>query len=376
MADPVRVSLVASRRDDREFVQLPYRLYRDDCQWVAPLRVGERRRWAPKHNASLRHIRVARFVARRQGRVVGRIAVSLDPRFRRWVADAGFFGFFETESDPSIGEALFQAAEDQLRQWGCTRSLGPVNQSTQEEVGLLTEGFDSPPALLTPYSPPWYRELFGSLGYETDREYLAFEWTPGTPPSPAVKRIGRSMDPARGSFGDYTFRTLDLGRFNEEVEQLGALYNATFRDVWGFVELDADEFRERAGSFRPFHNPELISFVSLRGRDVGFSVILPDVNQALKGLDGRLVPVGWLRLMRRVPRIRAGRFILMGVLPEALGRGLGPALALHLRARVLAAGLERVEVSLVQSSNDAMIRVIEALGCRRTKRFSLMEREL
>lgn len=376
MADALRVRPVTSRQDESAFVRLPCRLYRDDPRWVAPLRMTERQRWAPNHNASLRHIRVARILARRHGRVVGRIAVSLDPRFQRWVPGAGFFGFFEAEADPGIGQALFRAAENQLRQWGCSRSLGPVNQSTHEEVGLLTEGFDAPPALLTPYSPPWHHELLRSLGYQAKREYLAFEWTPETPPSRAIERIGRSMDSSRGVFGDYAFRTLDPTRFDEEVESLGRLYNTSFRDVWGFVELDVDEFRERAEAFRAFHNPELISFVSRRDRDVGFSVILPDVNQALRGLGGRLLPLGWFRLMRRVPRIRAGRFILMGLLPEAVGRGLGPALALHLRERVLAAKLERVEVSLVQATNDPMIRVIEALGCRRTKRFSLMERNL
>jgi GNAT superfamily N-acetyltransferase len=372
MASSPRVDPVRSRSDARAFVSLPYELYRGDPRWVAPLRRSERDRWRGSRNPSLQGRRVERFLARRSGRVVGRVAAVVDAAFsERWEPGAGFFGFLEFDGRAETARALLEATQERLSAWGCRTVLGPVALTTHDEVGLLVEGFDRRPSLLQPYNPPSYPRALADAGFKGFREYGAWEWTPRSRPSPAVLRLERMAARALGASADVRLRTMDDARFEEEIQLLHALYNRTFADTWGFVPMSRAEFRARGLEFRAFYRPELVLFAEAGGGPVAFALVLPDVNEALSGLDGRLFPLGWLRLVRRARRLSAGRFILMGVDHAYRGRGLAPLLALRMRESVLAAGLERLDVSLVQLDNARMVRVVEALGCRPTRRYRL-----
>jgi hypothetical protein len=171
-------------------------------------------------------------------------------------------------------------------------------------------------------------------------------------------------------------RSLDAGSWDEEIRTLHGLYNSCFQEVWGFVDVSLEEFRERAESFRPFYRPEM-AILAQKGKEaVGFALILPDINTVLGKMGGRLLPLGWLKAKWGIPRIRRGRFILMGVRPEYAGRALAPALVVLLGHRVVEAGFDSVEVSLVLAENQKMLRVVEALGCRRTKTFRIFGKGL
>lgn len=373
----LEVSHLRGRADHRAFCALPYRLYRDDPRWVAPLRLFERRRWSPRHNASLRTRWAQRFLARRGRRVVGRIAAVVDEAFAaRWLPGAGFFGFFECEDDPEAARALFTAGEAALRERGRNSVIGPVNLTTHEEVGLLVEGFDTRPTLLSPYNPPYYVTLVEQGGYRPWRDYHAYLWRPQQTQSDAITRLESAALRRAGIFGQLRTRSADLARWDEEVRALHELYNASFADLWGFVPLSFEEFAERAQSFRPFLRPELLVIAEADGRAVGFGLVLPDINQVLAGLRGRLFPFGWLRLRRSVPRIRSGRFILIGVLPEFASRGLAPVIAAEVQAAGRRLGLDPVEISLVAGANRRMQHVIEAFGCPRTKTYRLFGKAL
>ncbi len=376
MADAVEVTVVKSRADNSAFIAFPYYLYRDDPHWIPPLRMTERQRWSPRHNASLKLRWVQRFVARRQGRVRGRIAAVVDREFAgRWRPESGFFGFFESADDGEVSAALFAAAEAALKGQGVKHVLGPVNLSTQDEVGLLIDGFDRAPTLLSPYNPPWYRRLIEAAGYGPCRDYHAYRWTPDLPPPPVVGRAAPS--PARGGTpARLVLRTADPRRWDDEVRLLYGLYNPSFAGVWGYVPITWDEFSERAESFKPFYRPELVVIAEVDGVAAGFGLVLPDVNEALAGLGGRLLPFGWLRLMRRVPRIRSVRFILLGVLPEHAGHGLAWRIASRMIEEGRRFGVREGELSLVLEGNARMRSVIERLGCPRTKTFRLYEKSL
>ena len=377
MAGAVEVTAVESRADHSAFVHLPYHLYRADPLWVPPLRMVERQRWSPRHNASLRGRWVRRFVARRDGAVCGRIAAVVDPLFaERWRPGAGFFGFFESVRDAEVSAALFGEAERALASQGATSVLGPVNLSTQDEVGLLVDGFDRPPTLLSPYNPPWYRDLVEAAGYAPCRDYHAYRWTPGLRPAAADRAPGAARPGTSASGAGVLVRTADPRRWNEEVRLLRGLYNAAFAGVWGFVPITEDEFAERAASFKPFYRPELVVIAEVDGAAAGFGLLLPDVNVALAGIDGRLLPFGWLRLMRRVPRIRSGRFILLGVLPDRAGRGVATAIVSRMIETGPRVGIVEGDLSLVLDENVRVRRVIEGLGCPRIKTFRLYEKRL
>jgi GNAT superfamily N-acetyltransferase len=369
----VAIEPVEARRSCAEFDALPYRLYRDDPSWVAPLRSRESERWDPRRNPALRARRVGRFLARRDGRPVGRIAAVVDRGFSdRWEPASGFFGFFECERDPEAAVALLNAAERFLQQEGVRLVLGPINLSFHNEVGLLVEGFDSSPMLLSPYNPPYYEGLLHDGKYSARTDYHAYLWTPASRHTEAVERILQRAQ--RGT--EIRLRYVDRKRWEEECRTLHELYNASFADVWGFVPMTWEEFQSEAESFRDFLRPELIILAEEGSDAVGFSVTLPDVNAALAGLKGRLLPFGWLRLLTRIPRIRTARHILLGVRPDHVARGVAARLAHATVESARAGNLARAELSLVHSANRPILHIIEAFGCPPIKTYRLYEKTI
>jgi GNAT superfamily N-acetyltransferase len=370
------VAPVRSSADHRAFCDLPYALYAADPVWVPPLRFVERRRWSTKHNPSLAHRSAVRFLARRDGIVVGRIAAILDPAFSaRWESCAGFFGFFECIRDPVTADALLAHAESHLRAQGVRTVFGPVNLSTHDEVGLLVHGFDSRPMVLSPYNPPWYEGMLVDAGYDACVDSDSFSWDFGRPLSPAVARIVRRLTAGDAS-ERVTLRRSEPRRWMEEGRALLETYNASFADVWGFVPLAWDEYRVRADEFRRFYRPEMAVFAESGGRVVGFALALPDINEALATIGGNLWPVGWLRLARAIRRIRAARFMLLGVLPDFRGRGIAPLLAHAVASAAREAGIRTAELSLVQGSNERIRHVIQAFGGRPLKTYRLFRKSL
>lgn len=370
--DAVRIEPVETRDGERAFRELPYRLYRGDPRWVAPLRFEERRRWSPRHNASLGPRWVRRFLARRGPRVVGRVAALVDRAFAdRWEPGTGLFGFFECADDEQAVAALLGAAQDALRAQGMGRILGPVNLTPHDETGVLVEGFESPPMVLSPYNPPYYARLLERAGLLAYRDYHSYLATPRNEPGPAVQRLLRAAGANRGCARGVTVRPLNLRRWEAELRAVCDLYNASFADVWGFVPIGWDEFRERAERFRPFVVADLVLVAEEDGAPVGVALTLPDVNRALAPLGGRLLPFGWLRLARAIPKIRTARFILLGVRPSHMGRGIGALLAVETLRAVQRLRVERLELSLVQAANHRVRAIIDAFGCPRLKTFRL-----
>lgn len=371
----LEVRTVESTRDERAFLALPYRLYRSDPRWVPPLRISESQRWDPKRNSSLRRLQVRRFLAYRGRQPVGRIAAIVDESFDRWEEGSAFFGFFECERDPAAARALFEAAEATMRLWGRNVVLGPVNLTTHDEVGLLVEGFASRPTVLTGHNPPFYSEIVEAAGYQGAKDYLAFDWTPDSILSPAIERVGRQID-AGGYYRGIRIRCVDPERFEEEARKLHSLYNTCFADLWGFVDLSWAEFWERTEEFRQFYHPDFVQLAERDGEPVGFALVLPDANEVLANLGGRLLPFGWLKARRGLPRIRTLRFILIGVRPDRTGAGLAAALVHRLREPVRRHGMKKVEVSLVQADNSKMLTLVKAMRCQQTKTYRLFRRDL
>jgi GNAT superfamily N-acetyltransferase len=356
----------------RAFVTLPYRLYRADRNWVPPLRIEERQRWSPRHNHSLRTRWVRRFVAWRGGIPVGRIAAIEDPGFRtRWEADTGWFGFFECADDVAAARALLTAAGTALCARGATRMLGPINLTTHDETGVLVAGFDAPPTVITPYNPLYYPTLFAACGLETVREYHSYDGPLASSLPPALGRLMRAANRGVGFLRDVRLRPVDLTRWEVEARVMMTLYNAAFADVWGFVPITWEEFRERAARMRPFIVPELSPIAELDGRPIGFALTLPDINVPLARAHGRLLPLGWWHIARGIRHVRAARFILLGVAPAYRARGIGALIAWHVREAARRLGYAHLELSLVQGTNDRVRHVIEAFDCPVRKTYRL-----
>lgn len=363
--------------EHRTFVALPYRLYAADPRWVPPLRREERRRWSPVHNASLRDRWVRRFVAYRGERAVGRIAAIEDRGFaRRWERVTGWFGFFECADDPAAARALLEAAARALAGRGLGAMIGPINLTTHDETGILVDGFDAPASMLTPYNPPYYDRLLREAGCLAARDYHAYRASLAGAVSPAMDRLVRAFTSGRGNAARVRIRALDLRHWEDEARTIMALYNAAFSAVWGFVPITWEEFAPRARQFRAFAVPELVPIAEVDGEPAGFALVLPDINVALARIGGRLLPFGWLTLLHAVPRIRAARFILLGVRPDCGGRGVGALLAYHVRETARRLGITHLELSLVQGLNDPVRHVIDAFDCPITKTYRLYRRPI
>jgi GNAT superfamily N-acetyltransferase len=371
----VQVHSADRGRHHRLFVRLPYALYRDDPLWAPPLRIEERHRWSERYNASLRSRWTRRFVAVRGRRVTGRIAAIVDPGFARtWEEATALFGFFECADDPESAAALLAAAEAAARSRGMRRLLGPVNLTPHDETGILLEGFDVPPTVQSPYNPSFYRRLLEGAGYELVRRYYAFSATPTDEAAPAVTRLVRAAARGIGPASGVTIRCIDLRCWVDEARILWRLYNESFASLWGFVRIGWEEFHQRAKVFKAFAEGELVRIAEFEGEPVGFGLTLPDINEALRGTSGRLLPFGWLHLRRHVPRIRTVKFLMLGVLPAHRGRGIGPLIAYETQQAAGRLGYERLDLSLVQATNESVQHVITGFGSPIRQTFGLFAR--
>lgn len=375
MPAPLLLRPVVSRADASAFLDLPRQLHRADPCWVPPLRRAERLRWSPRHNAVLAGLACRRWLAWRGDRPVARLAAVDDPAFAAtWLPRAGLFGFLEAEDDREAVAALLDRAGGWLAARGRTAMVGPVNLTLHDECGVLVEGGDRPPMLLTAWNPPWYGPLLEAAGCAPLRAWVGYRWRPASGMSPAARRAVRAAASAYG--GRLVVRRPDPARWDSELARLRTVWDACFADEWGFQPLDDAAFAARAREFRRIFRPELAAFAEVDGEPVGFGLALPDVNVGLAAARGRLLPLGWLRLALALRRPKRVRLLLLGVRPEHRARGIGAILSAAIADGGREIGVEEAELSLVREENGSVRQVIEAFGGERARRWVLYRREL
>ncbi|MDA1193787.1 MAG: N-acetyltransferase [Planctomycetota bacterium] len=367
---PLRIEPEAGPADRAAFIELPYRLYAGHPVWVPPLRMAERDQMNRAKNPFFEHAEVEHFLARRGDRVVGRIA-AIENRLHNEVHGdtVGFFGFFDAEPDGEAVAGLLDAA----RTWTAARGLapcwGPVNYSTNDACGVLVDGFDDPPMLLTPHNRPDYEALLLAAGARPVKDMLAY-WIDASRPVPerfrrvVTRRLERS---------GITLRPLNLRQFKDEVQLLKDLYNRCWERNWGFVPATEAEFEHAAADLKRLVAPELCAVAERGGEAVGFSVFLRDLNRLLAGGNGNLWPTLWAKLLFGMGRIRHARCVLLGVVPEARGNAINEAFFVHALEQAAPNGYAGAEASWILEDNHAMRRPIEAAGGVITKRYRIYD---
>lgn len=374
-ASRIEVRAVRGRGELRRFIRFPWRVYDGDPNWVPPLVADIRtvldRRKHPYHQ----HADSEYFLAWRDGEVVGRIAATVNHRYNEFHGErTGFFGFFECLRDPEAARALLQTAEEWLRGRGMERVLGPVSFSTNEEapIGLLVDGFEHPTVLMTAYNPPWYAELIEGSGYEKARDLVAFRLSDSSaPPERLVRGVERL---ARR--GGVTVRSFDIKRFDEELDAIKEIYNRSWELNWGFVPMTDAEFAHLAKQFRPVLVPDLCLIAEAEGKPVGFSLVLPDYNQALRHLDGRLFPFGIFKLLWYRRKIEGIRILTLGLVPGYRRRGLDAMMYLRIFQTARRLGYSWGEASWILEDNWEIIRGIEGCGGEAYKRHRIFGKNL
>lgn len=367
--------LPAEDADAREaFVRLPWRIYRDDPVWVPPLLADVRGMLDTDDHPFHEHSDVRFLLALRDGRPVGRIAAIHNTRHVEHHAEpVGFFGFFEVERDREAASALLDAAGDLLRERGLETMRGPASFSTNEQAGLLVEGFDLPPAIMMPYNPPRYRDLLEGLGFEGAQDLVAY-WLGHNEPPDFLLRAEKLV---RRRYPDLSIRPLRMDDWDREVELIRRLYNDAWQDNWGFVPMTDAEFRHMAEDLKPVVDPELALVVEAGdGEPVGFALSLPDLNQAIRHANGRLFPFGLLKILWRARSIDVARVITLGLIEEYRGKGIDALLILETFRRGAARGIEAGEFGWVLADNEAMRRPLEKIGAEVYKRYRLYDRPL
>jgi GNAT superfamily N-acetyltransferase len=374
-AATVDVRPVAGRAEMKAFIHLPWRIYAGDPMWVPPLLHDVKRVLDRKKHPFHRHADVEYFLAWRAGRVVGRIAAVVNRQFIEFHGErTGTFGFFEAIDDEAVAAALLREAEAWLRARGMERLLGPFNFSTNDELGspgVLIDGFDTPPMVMMSHTPPYYGRLLEAAGLVKSKDLLAYRVDTNEPPPRLVRGVQRLQHDEA-----VTIRSLDMKRFAAEVRIIQDIYRSAWERNWGFVPMTDAEFEHMAEQLKPVANPRLCAIAEVRGEPVGFALALPDYNQILRRVNGRLFPFGLLKLLWYRRTIDAARVITLGIKPGFRSRGLDAMLILHLNREGAQAGFQRGECSWILEDNWDMRRLVERVGLTAYKTYRVFEKPL
>jgi GNAT superfamily N-acetyltransferase len=373
----IEVSEVTSRRDRDAFIKFQWRIYANDPVWVPPL-IIERKTFLDRHRHPFyQHGDAALFLAWKNGEIVGRIMASDDPNYNSLhQANVGCFGLFECIYDIDVAAALFQAAEDWLRKKGRTEVIGPIDYSTNYVCGLLIEGFQFAPTILTAHNPSYYRELIEGCGFTKAKDWYAW-WFDD--PAKAVTHLRRLAERFRRRW-PVTIRPGNLKNIRDESRRLREIYNQAWEKNWGFVPFTEAEFEFMTKEMKPLLVPEFAWIAEIGNEPVGFTLCLPDINVALRHINGRLtrfgLPIGLIKLLYYKRRIRKGRLIALGVIEKYRRSGIAEMLVLRVMEETMIKRGITGELSMTLEDNFMVNRFVEAIGAQRYKTYRIFKRTL
>ena len=371
MAD-VQVRPVESRVEQKRFIRLPWRIYRDDPCWMPPLVMAQEELLGFRTHPFYEKSRSQSFLASRGGADVGRITAIVNTgHIERYHEQRGFFGFFECDDDRAAARALFGAARDWLHAEGMTCIRGPANPSLNYECGLLIEGFDTPPFFMMTHNRPYYAGLVEDNGFHKVEDLFAF-WGRMSMLESIDQKLGVMVEGVKERFG-VTVRPLDRSRFAEEVRMFLEIYNSSLGGTWGFVPLTSGEVDHMAASLKHLIVPELALVAEAEGKPIGTVFCLLDYNPRIKAINGRLFPLGFLKLLWNKRGIKRMRAISTNVIPEYQAWGVGLVLHAALVPRLYDWGMDEVEFSWVLESNHLSRRTLERGGALVTKKYRLYQ---
>ncbi len=358
----------------RSFLAFPYTHYREDPVWIPPLRDEVRKQFDPRHNPFLEHCTWQLFLLKDDKRVIGRIAAFVDNlAVDFWKERIGLFGYFECILDPKASRLLLEAARDWLRTAGCSVMRGPWSFVSQE-WGMVVEGFQPSPVIMAPYNPPYYEDLMTGFGLEKVKDLLC--WYVSIVEGYAIpERILKQTDRVADRWG-VRIREIDMGRYDQEVQTLIELSNSSIIDNWGYSPVTEAEVEAMARDLKPVIQPKGVLFAEDRdGHPIGFAIALPDVNTLLKGLNGRMFPTGFIKLLWGIPRLRRYRLFALGVVPEYQGKAVDSLLYRALNESLYTPDTW-VEINYVLEDNWPMVNAIKKLGAKPLRRYRVYEMEI
>ncbi len=376
----LRIVPVENKRDLERFIRVPWRVFADDPHWIPPLVLERKEHLNPKKNPYFAHADVRFWLALRGDEAVGRISAQVDHISLAKHRDAtGYFGFLDGEDSADVFGALLGEAERWLASQGMKRIRGPFSLSINDEAGMLVKGFEFPPSLMMGHAKPYYPHRVEEQSYRKAVDMIAYDFDVAEDGLP--ERL-QAMSNRFTSRPDVTVRPLNTSKFFEEVNIVLDIFNDAWSDNWGFVPLTPDEIRKMAKDLKLIIEPEHVCIIEVGGEPAAFGMTLPNLNEAIADLNGRLFPFGWAKLLYRLKfdKIKSARLPLLGVRKKFQRGWYGAAMSFVIiewvHRRNARRGRVRGELSWILEDNTAMRKIIESTGCRPYKTYRVYEKAL
>ena len=379
MAADIKIRQVTSRGERAAFVKFPWRVYKGDSNWVPPLISDQNEYLDPAKNQFFNQAEVVLFTAQRKGEIVGTISPFIDHRLIENTGEqVGGFGFFEVINDFEVAKVLLDSACEWLRVQGMPLLRGPTNFTENDNPGVLIEGANCPPVMLEAHTPPYYKDFLEQYGFEKDHDlyaWRAFRSQIGEELKNIPPDLARVADIARKA-AKVTIRKIRMDHWEEEIDIALQLFNATLKNLPGFNPMTKSDFQRLAGRMRAFIDPDLALFAEAEGKPIGFCVAIPDVNQVLIHLNGRLFPFNWIRVNHLIRKIDVASFKLMGLLEEYRHRGIDAILYLEAVKAIFDKGYAWMDGSITSEYNPAINLLANRLGAERYKHYRIYQKKL
>lgn len=369
----IKEAISRKSRVYKDFVQFPYRLYKDSPYWVAPIRAEEKKFLDKNCNPFLKRNTAVYYVCYRGEKAVGRIAGIINKEHNQYHKDrAAFFGFFEAIDDEDVAELLFQSVTRWVKERGADSLRGPTNFTLNDVSGMLLEGFHESPFIMMPYNPEYYEKLYRKNGFHVAMRFFAYDVTRDTIKFPGfIDKLGQRLED-----NDIIIRYFNFKELDKDFERIVGIFNEAWHENWGFTPLS---YEEAAADFRKvkiFAKNDLLMIAECNGEPVGFAIALPDINQVIRPFKGRLLPFNWLKLFLGQKKITQIRVLLMGVVKSFRNKGIDLMFYKKIVDNSMRHGYSRAELSWILENNAMMNRVLQHINARRNKVYAIFEKNL
>ena len=370
----INVRSVQNKKDLMTFIKFQWKIYEGNNHWVPPLIMERKKLLDKKKNPFFEHADAEYFLAERDGKTVGRIAaIKNDMHLKYHNDNAGFFGFFECYDDQEVANALFDKAKDWLASKGLSIMRGPANPSSNDEWGMLLDGFEDSPRILMTYNPMYYNSLCENYGMKKAKDLYA--WKIEYDKITQSEKLRKGQEIVRKRY-KMNVRQLDMKNFDNDLEQFKYVYNKAWAPNWGFVPMTEKQIDAMAKDLKPLVEPSLVIFGEIEGKLVGAALVMLDYNQILKNMNGRLFPLNFIKFFTQKKQVNWVRILTLGIIPEFQKKGLDSVLYWEVLERADKLGLRRGEASWVLEDNDMMNRGLELMRGVAYKKYRIWEIEI
>jgi len=376
MSEDIKIISVSTKKELKQFIRFPWTVYRGEKKyenWVPPLLMDQNHQFNKKKNLFFKHAELQAFLAYKNGVLSGRIAAIVDFNYIDYQKDeSGFFGYFESFDDEAVAGALFKAAEEWVIGKGYKKIIGPMNPTTGNSIGTLLDSYDTPPIIEMGYNREYYPPLIEKCGYGKSKDLLCYVMDETLKLSDKMLRVAELVKKRH----NISIRSVKIKDWDTIIPIFRNIYNEAWADNWGFVPWDEEEFEHLAKDLKMYVFPELVLIAYMGDEPVGFTIPIPDFNQILVKMNGRLFPTGLLKLLSGKKRIDMIRVAMLGVKKEAHNKGIDAVLVKEIYERGEKMGMKGSELSWILEDNMPLVNLLEGWGATQYRKYRIYEKSI